>query len=55
MPRTVRLHHIGSNSVLGVEKDAEGVETVVEYRLTRGSAGRPVRDGRRPPAPLQPA
>ncbi len=36
VPAEVTIHQIGADFVLGVRRDADGVESVVEYRLTRG-------------------
>ncbi len=36
VPTDLTIHQVGADFVLGVRRDADGVETVVEYRLDRG-------------------
>jgi hypothetical protein len=36
VPSELVIHQVGADFILGVRRDADGVETVVEYRLTRG-------------------
>ncbi len=36
VPTDLTIHQVGADFVLGVRRDADGVETVVEYRLQRG-------------------
>lgn len=35
LPADVSVHHVGRDYVLGVHRNADGVETIVEYRLDR--------------------
>lgn len=36
VPADVAIHHIGADFIVGVRRDHDGVENVVEYRLGRG-------------------